>query len=158
VSFAIEPTGLDLIRFRTGQDFRRYITPGWFSCTVFDSQDDVLAACVGEWKSLFEVDFTAAIDNPRAISRKLLRVIFGTLFQRAIRVVARVEPDNDHSADVVRRLGFQYAGFLRKGLDGDRDAYIFDMLREDCRWLPGYSGGTIIRSDFAGEPYHGQLS
>jgi hypothetical protein len=35
----------------------------------------------------------------------------------------------------VRKLGAVYEGFLRHGLDGDRDALVFGMLREDCRWL-----------------------
>ena len=152
VSFELEMDGLRLIEDRTGVEIRRYATPSWFHCTVFDRHDYVKAACVAEPQSLFEVHFSAAIEDPTAITRRLLKTIFGTLFSRYARIVAKVEPDNYHSADVVRRLGFQYAGFLRRGLDGNRDAYIFDMLRDDCRWLPGYEGGTIIRHDFAGEP------
>ena len=152
VSFHMEAYGVQLIEDRTGVQFLRYVQPSWFCCTVFDGFGNVKAACLAEPQSLFEVHFTAAIDDPSAISRKLLKTIFGTLFSRYVRIVAKVEPENFHSADVVRRLGFQYAGFLRRGLDGNRDAYIFDMLRDDCKWLPGYTGGTVIRTDFDGAP------
>lgn len=135
--------------------FHRVASAHWFYCTVFGPLGYVKAACLAEPHSVFEVHFTAAIEDPGAITRRLLKTIFSTLFHKYVRVVAKVEPENLHSADVIRRLGFQYEGFLRHGLDGDRDAYLFAMLKEDCRWLPGYQGGTIIRTDFAGEPYHG---
>jgi hypothetical protein len=152
VSFRMEVEGLHLIEDRTGVSFLRVASPDWFYCTVFDRFRNAKAACLAEPHNRFEVHFSVAVDDPGAVSRRLLRTIFSTLFSRYIRIVAKVEPSNTHSADVARRLGFQYAGFLRRGFDGDRDAYIFDMLREDCRWLPGYQGGTIIRTDFAGEP------
>ena len=144
VSFAPELYGLQFLEARTGVNFVPYVTPHWFTCTVFDPQDRVLAACVGEWKTLFEIDFSVAIDDPRAISRRLLKTIFNTLFSVAPRIVGRIDPTNHRAIKGARRLGFKYAGFLRQGLDGDRDALIFDMLRDDCPWLPGYSGGTII--------------
>lgn len=152
VHFGMEIPGIHLIEDRTGVEFLKYAQPSWFYCTVYGRAGYVKASCLAEPQSLFEVHFTAAIDDPSAISRKLLKTIFGTLFSRYVRIVAKVEPENFHSADVVRRLGFQYAGFLRRGLDGNRDAYIFDMLRDDCKWLPGYTGGTVIRTDFDGAP------
>lgn len=152
VSFAIDHSGMLFIHQRTGQPFSGAVTQAWFCCTVYSPTGEVIAAALGEFKTAFEIHFTAAIDNPRAITRRLLRTIFETLFARAVRVVCLVDPENDHSGDIVRRLGFQYAGFARKGLDGIRDACIFDMLREDCPWLPGYAGGTIRYVDFGGEP------
>ena len=37
--------------------------------------------------------------------------------------------------DGLRRI---YEGFLRMGVEGNRDALMFGMLRSDCRFLPGY--------------------
>jgi hypothetical protein len=154
VSFAIEKAGLELIYNQFGIPF--YPTDGsrWFMITVFDDiTDEVLASMVCEFKNSFDVHMTAVVADARAVSRKLLRTIFSTLFTQAVRVTAVVDPRNDDSIDALRRCGFQYEGFLRRGLDGDRDGLIYGMLREDCRFLPGYQGGTVKHTDIAGEPH-----
>jgi hypothetical protein len=33
-------------------------------------------------------------------------------------------------------LGFQQEGFMRKAVEGIRDAVLFGMLRHECRYLP----------------------
>jgi hypothetical protein len=158
VSFDIEPAGLVFLKDRTAVSLRPRNDPWGLMCTVFDDGGTVIAACIAEFKTDFDVHFSAAIDDPRAITRRLLRTLFGTLFTRAVRITALVEPGNEHGQDVMRRLGFQYEGFIRLGIEGTRDAYMFGMLRSDCRWLPGYQGGTIRKTDFAGEPHHGLVA
>lgn len=112
--------------------------PNWFCVTVReDVTGHIVAGLACEFKSPFEAHFSAAIDEPEAITRVLLRGIFAALFTKATRVTALVDPENHEGQDRVIRLGFVYEGFLRRGLDGDRDAMIFGMLREDCRYLPG---------------------
>lgn len=110
--------------------------PNWFCVSVReDTTRHIVAALACEFKSPFDAHFTAAVDEPEAITRRLLRGIFQALFSKAARITALVEPSNRHAQDVTLRLGFIYEGFLRRGLDGNRDALVYGMLREDCKYL-----------------------
>lgn len=130
LDFMVEELGLDLSR-------QQLDGPSWFTVTVRNDHDTVVAALACEFWATFDCKFTAAIADERAITPKLLHVIFGTLFQRAVRITAEVDPDNTESIDRLERLGFVYEGFKRKGLDGVNDAMMFGMLVEDCKFYPG---------------------
>jgi hypothetical protein len=105
----------------------------------------VVAGMAVEYLHDFDGFFTAAVLDPEVMNRKLLRAIFATLFSRVVRITATVDPDNHPSKKALLRLGFVYEGFLRMGLDGVRDAELYGMLRGDCKYLPGYAGGTIVK-------------
>lgn len=109
--------------------------PNWFCVTVRDAMGQVVAGAACEFKTPFDASFSVAVDKPQAITRKLLHGLFMALFSQAKRVTALVDPANGHAEKCVRRMGFVYEGFLRRGLDGERDALLYGMLREDCRYL-----------------------
>ena len=44
-----------------------------------------------------DAHFTLAISDPRGLSRQLITALYRTVFQRAARVTALIEPDN-HTA------------------------------------------------------------
>lgn len=140
------------VSFRADQDFLDFMLdelkldlsrqqldgPSWFTVTVRnDDHGAVIAALACEFWSTFDCKFTAAIADERAITPKLLHVIFQTLFAKAVRITAEADPDNLESIDRLERLGFVYEGYKRKGLDGFRDALIYGMLVEDCKFFPG---------------------
>lgn len=130
--------------------------PVWFTVTVVEEiSKTVVAALICEFKTPFDVHFSAAIDEPEAITRRLLFGIFNALFTKAARVTALVDPENEHAEEVVRRLGFVYEGFMRRGLDGSRDALLFGMLREDCNYLPGVRAARPNGSLTDGQPTQG---
>lgn len=112
--------------------------PNWFCVSVIEgTTGHVVAGLACEFKTPFDAYFSAAIDEPEVITRVFLRGIFQALFTKAVRITAEVDPNDIHTQNVVLRLGFVYEGFKRRGLNGDRDAMMFGMLREDCRYLPG---------------------
>jgi hypothetical protein len=139
------------VSFRADQDFLDFMLdelqldlskqqldgPSWFTVTVRAEHGAVIAALACEFWAAFDCKFTAAIVDERAITPKLLHVIFETLFAKAVRITAEVDPDNFESIDRLERLGFVYEGFKRKGLDGVHDALAYGMLAEDCNFLPG---------------------
>ena len=139
------------VSFRADQDFLDFMLdelqldlskqqldgPSWFTVTVRAEHGAVIAALACEFWAAFDCKFTAAIVDERAITPKLLHVIFETLFAKAVRITAEVDPDNFESIDRLDRLGFVYEGFKRKGLDGVHDALVYGMLAEDCNFLPG---------------------
>ena len=109
--------------------------PNWFVVAVWNADDQVIAALTAEFKTPFDAHISAAIADPGALSFKLLEVIFSTLFKKAKRITALVDPDNTESIARLEDLGFWYEGFLRRGLDGVRDAKVYGLLPEDCPFL-----------------------
>ena len=97
-----------------------------------------------EFPFWFEGRVTVLVLDPRCMSRRVLRAIFTAAFTHARRLTAEVEPDNRRALRQVQRMGFVYEGLRRLGLEGTRDTHVFGMLREDCRYLPGYTGPTVI--------------
>jgi hypothetical protein len=135
-----EPDAAAFLTEETATDFLRtdFTRPHWLCVTVRRDDDSLMAVAACEFKEWFNAHFSVAIADQRAITQRLLRTIFSTLFSQAVRVTALVDPDNERAISICRRLGFVYEGFLRMGVEGRRDALIFGMLREDCRFLPGY--------------------
>jgi hypothetical protein len=84
-----------------------------------------------------------------------LKTIFRTAFTRATRLSALIEPSNTRSLQQAVRLGFVYEGFIRLGIEGVRDAYMFGMLAGDCRWLAAGARPAAITKTDVGEPLHG---
>lgn len=122
--------------------------PNWFCVTVRDQITGRVAAGLAcEFKTWFDVSFSAAIDDPDAITRRLLKGIFTALFTKARRITALVDPENHHAEDVVNRLGFTYEGFVRRGLDGDHDALLYGMLPEECIFLPGVRAARTVNGE-----------
>lgn len=119
--------------------------PNWFCVAVRDSEASgiIVAACACEFKNPFDVHFSAAIADPGAINRRVMRGIFQSLFSRAVRITALVDPKDFHANNVVQRLGFVYEGFLRMGLDGFHDAHLYGMLLQDCKYLGVRAARTL---------------
>lgn len=160
-SFApLDDDAIDFLSEETDIDFRRidFSQPQWFCGTARRDDGTIRAILACEFKNPFDVHFSAAISDPSAITRRLLGAIFTALFARAVRVTALVSPDNERAIKTTRRLGFVYEGFMRKGVEGRRDALLFGMLREDCRWLPGYRARPIQSFFPLGESRHGLQS
>ena len=131
----------------TGIDFMGQDTSSWL-CVSGREEGRLLGVAVFMPQNWFDWHFSCAIDDPRVMSRRLLRAMFAAVFSQAVRVTALVEPTNKRALGQVKRMGFVYEGFLRLGVEGRRDAMIFGMLRADCRFLPGYNGGTVIPLTF----------
>lgn len=140
-SFA--PLTLDAVEFLSGETdiefgFVDFTQPHWFCVTARHDDGSIAGVCACEFKTWFDVYFTCAVVDAHCLSRRLLATIFGTLFSTAIRITAEIDADNEVALAQVRRFGFVYEGFKRMGIEGRRDALLFGMLREDCRFLPGY--------------------
>jgi len=162
VSFApLEPDAVDFLTQETGIEFRHINfadTLHWFCVTARRDDGTLMGVAIGEFKNRFDCYFSCAVCDPACLSRKLLRVIFSTIFQRAVRITVEVPPENVSAADQTRRMGFVYEGFKRRGIEGVWDAQLFGMLREDCRFLPGYhpARSSVLPLSFGGQ--HGLLS
>lgn len=107
----------------------------WFIAAVKNDHRAVVAVMVFEFKTWFDAHLSMAFTDKPVLMPGLFALIWRTVFSRAIRVTMLVDPANKKCERNIRKLGGQYEGFLRRGLDGRRDALVFGMLREECRYL-----------------------
>jgi hypothetical protein len=118
--------------------------PRWFSAWARDDAGQLAGIFAIEFPFWFEGRVTIMVLDPRCMSRRVLRAIFTAAFTQARRLTAEVEPDNHRALRQVQRLGFVYEGYRRLGLEGSRDTLVYGMLKDDCRFLPGYKGPTVM--------------
>lgn len=146
ISFApLRPDAAQYLSAHTGVDYTYgmpFATANWFCITARDDEGGIAGVLACEFKTWFDVQFSTAITDPRCMSRRLLRAIFTALFSQCVRITAYVDTDNRKALKQMKRMGFVYEGFCRLGINGVRDAYTFGMLKGDCKYLPGYAGGT----------------
>lgn len=131
----LPPDAVQFLSEETQIDFGLQDMRHWFCVTAWNDHGAVIGALACEPKTSFDWHFSCAIADQRLMSRRLLRTIFRTLFTRAVRVTALVDPHNERAVRQMQRLGFVYEGFLRLGVEGTRDALMFGMLEGDCPWL-----------------------
>lgn len=161
VAFApLAPDAVEFLTQETGVDFLRidFSNPRWFCVTARRDDDSLMGVATFDFKEWFNAHFSAAISDPRCLSRKLLRTMFHAVFSQARRITALVEPGHQAAIEQCRRMGFVYEGFLRLGVEGRRDALIFGMLAEDCRYLPGWHPARTSVIPVALGGFHGLQS
>ena len=108
----------------------------WFCCSVADG-DRLGAVIVFEFKTWFDAHVSLVVFDPKALSRKLISTLVTAVFRRAKRISALVDANNMRALRQVWRLGFKHEGFIRLGIEGQRDAVMFGMLPDDCPYLKG---------------------
>jgi RimJ/RimL family protein N-acetyltransferase len=114
----------------------------WFCATIRNDEGVIIGVILCEFVNWFEAHFNAASDDPRSTSRRLLRAVFTALFSRVVRLTAFIDTANARAVRNAIKLGFVYEGFCRMGINGQRDAFTFGMLKGDCKLLPGFARGT----------------
>jgi hypothetical protein len=120
--------------------------PRWFSAWSRNERGYITGVLAVEFQTWFEGKITVLVLDPRCLSRRALRAIFTALFSQAKRLTAEVEPDNHRALRQVQRLGFQFEGHHPLGLEGIRDTLVYGMLKEECRYLPGYDADVTPRT------------
>ena len=78
-----------------------------------------------------------ALDNPASL-RSLLKWCFRYVFEQTGRGVAfaTVRGTNARSLRLCKRVGFREVYRLRDAVAVGEDMVLFEMRREDCRWIP----------------------
>ena len=135
-----------LMSAATGIDFSPWVirAPRWFSAWARDERGAIAGIFCIEFKYSWEGYVNVVVLDKRCMTRRALRAIFTAAFSQAVRLTAEVDPDNRRALRQVQRMGFVYEGYRRMGVEGRRDAMCYGMLRGDCKYLPGYTGPTVI--------------
>ena len=137
-----------LLSVHTRVDFSMsdFKAPRWFSAWARDSVGAVIGIFAIEFKYPWEGYVNVLVLDQACMSRRVLRAIFTAAFTQARRLTAEVVPDNRRALRQVQRLGFVYEGYRRMGRSDGSDVLTYGMLKDDCKYLPGYKGPTVIAS------------
>src|SRR5262245_57555461 len=108
----------------------------WLCCTVRDGTEPAVII-VFEFKTWFDAHLSLAVFRPKGLSRRLISALYQSVFSRAKRVSALIDPQNDKALRQVSRMGFRYEGYQRLAVEGERDAVLFGMTEEDCFYMRG---------------------
>jgi RimJ/RimL family protein N-acetyltransferase len=83
------------------------------------------------------IEVTMASISPRWCTRSIMRTVFSYPFHQigCKRITASVEDMNQPVRAFLCHLGFRQEGVMRQAFRTGRDAVIFGMLRDECRWL-----------------------
>jgi hypothetical protein len=141
VSF--QPLQLDaiaLLSAATGVDFSGTEFSNekdWLCCTVRNPGGGIALIVAFEFKTWFDAHVSTVMVDKRALTRRLLTALVRAVFTRADRITALIDPNNQIALNQVWRMGFRYEGYIRRGIEGQRDAVLFGLLPEDCPYLAG---------------------
>jgi RimJ/RimL family protein N-acetyltransferase len=82
------------------------------------------------------IEASIASTEPSWCSRRNLAAIFAYPFRQlgCTRLGAVTAAENHDVRGFLKRLGFRQEGLLKSALPGRRDAVIFGMTPEECRW------------------------
>ena len=83
------------------------------------------------------VVMSVALDSPIAL-RRIVHAAFEYAFLQAKKGVAlaTVKGSNTRSLALCRKVGFREVYRVRDGIEVGEDLVIFEMRREECRWIP----------------------
>lgn len=124
----------------------------WFCVTARDDEGGIMGVILAEFLNWFDVQFNTALTDPRCVTRRMLRTVFTALFSRAVRLTATIDVNNHAALRDITRMGFVFEGTARRIINGSRDAHLFGMLKEECRFLAAPARSTPIKELHHGWP------
>ena len=110
----------------------------WSGCIGIgvDLGGTIRAGVVIERLTWFDCAMTVFSETPRAASPAAFREVFRFVFDvlAAKRVTFEIHPKNKRSRKLAEGLGARLEGKKRRGLDGYRNALVYGLLPEECRF------------------------
>jgi RimJ/RimL family protein N-acetyltransferase len=85
----------------------------------------------------FDVHFTVVMEKAAPVGRDTIRALFEYAFGQlgVKRITSITGRKNKKARKALATLGFREIGVAHRGLDGFEDAFIYEMLKENCKWL-----------------------
>lgn len=99
----------------------------------------------------FDVQISAAFDQVGWALPGTLRALstYPFLDLKVQRISVLTGRKNKKARKLLCGLGFRFVGVARRGLDGNEDAFIFELLKENCKWLKDRTHGIISTTSSA---------
>ncbi len=117
-------------------DFYLNTVDGWYAGLGVVHENELVAGIIYHEFRGVDVRCSIAAIKPTWASRKTLAQILGYGFDilGVRRITAITEKQNKKSQHMLRRLGFKYEGNCRKAMADGKDAILYGMLKEECKW------------------------
>ncbi len=89
-----------------------------------------------------DCEISCATETSVAWRPEVCETVFGYMFKQlgVVRCTSITKKNNTRSREFLEALNFVLEGNVRKGYDGQKDALIYGLLAEDCRFLGGLDG------------------
>lgn len=102
-----------------------------------DNQDRLVAGVALNLESAFEGSLSIYASVRNFATRPMLGTLFRFVFHEKglARLTCQVAKPNRRARRFVEKLGFRMEGVKRRGFDGRKDAVVYGMTADDCRWL-----------------------
>lgn len=129
IEFVSERTGVEPQSFQPGRGL-----------AVLNGSDIVAGVVFHEYRKMAHgarMALSVAVDDPKCVTKRLLRTVFAIPFEDAdvVRLEAETTADNEKCRKFVEKLGFTLEGRLRKAYDGVQDVLCYSMLKTECKWI-----------------------
>ncbi len=119
-----------------------------------DSGDFVAAVLISNLRysdgKAIDCEMSCATESSVAWKPEVLKVVFGYVFGQlnCVRCTSIVRKNNTRSRAFLEALNFQLEGKLRRAYDGQKDALVYGLLAEECKFY-GDLNGQEIRAESA---------
>ncbi|WP_141339700.1 GNAT family protein [Bradyrhizobium sp. USDA 3458] len=92
-----------------------------------------------------DIEMSAAFDRPDWCLPGTMRGLYDYPFNQlgCTRMTTITARGNKHAREIDERMGFKLEGVIRKGISPTEDAFVFGMLKSECRWIKDRSHGKI---------------
>lgn len=107
-----------------------------FQAFGFERDGDLVGAVIFTEYTGNDIHVSVVTTNPCWWHRRYIRTLYEYVFDQCgcIRISALVKEDNAKSIKLLRGLGFQEEGRLRRYFN-PQDGLVFGQLRSECKWL-----------------------
>lgn len=87
-------------------------------------------------------EISCASETSMAWKPHVCRAVFDYVFRQlgCVRCTSITRKNNTKARKFLEALNFQLEGNIRKGYDGEKDALVYGLLREECQFFGGLDG------------------
>jgi len=102
----------------------------------------------------FDVHMSAPFDHVGWALPETIQDLCDYPFNRwgMMRVTAITGKKNKKARKVLEYIGFKFEGVSRLGLDGERDAHVYGLLKQECKWLKDRNDGLTATGSYSSGP------
>jgi hypothetical protein len=127
-----------------------YLEPGMYQAmAILDDNGEFQGGVAFSDFRGYDCQLSTAAETPMAWRDLVIHAVFDYVFNQlsCVRCTALAKKSNKRARAFLEGLGFVLEGRIRQGYDGVKDAMIYGMLREECRYIQEFTvdGDNIVR-------------
>lgn len=134
----------EYMREKVGVVFNPFTCQGF--AVLSDTQEFVGAVIISNVRysgnKAIDCEISCAAETPMAWQHHVCRAVFHYIFGQlgCVRCTSITKKNNTKARGFLEALNFTLEGNVRKGYDGEKDALLYGLLAEDCRFFGDLNG------------------